>query len=241
MSSIDTQEIENFSKDAEQWWDENGPFKPLHRLNPVRMRYIKSQICRHYGRDVESLRPFEGLSFLDVGCGGGLVCEPLARMGGTVSGADADAVAIETAKRHAQTSGLKIAYLNKPAEAIEQKFDVVMALEIIEHVTSPETFVQNVANLVKPGGIVIFFSLNRNPKSFLMGIVTAEYLLRWVPRETHSWKKFLRPSELVKMVEKAGLEACNLTGLVFNPFKNEFELSESDLDVNYLMSTQKAV
>ena len=186
MSSIDTQEIDNFSKDADRWWDEDGPFKPLHRLNPVRLSYIKNQVCQHFGRDVQALDAFKGLKILDVGCGGGLVCEPLARMGANVTGADADPIAIETAISHAKDSGLKIEYHNKPAEALNKTFDAVLALEIIEHVANPQEFVNSVSNLVKPGGIAIFSTLNRNPKSFLLGIVAAEHILRWVPQGTHS-------------------------------------------------------
>lgn len=236
MSSIDAAEIENFSKDADQWWDENGPFKPLHRLNPVRLSYIKQQICEHFSKDEKSLKALQGLSILDIGCGGGLVCEPLARIGATVTGADADPIAIATAKEHAQGSGLKIDYQNKPAEEINKTFDVVLALEIIEHVSEPQDFVESVSKLCKPGGLVIFSTLNRNPKSFLMGIVAAEHILRWVPRGTHSWKKFVRPSELSRMARQCSLSAKNITGLIYNPVKNDFALSKSDLDVNYLIS-----
>ena len=239
MSSIDAQEIENFSKDAGQWWDENGPFKPLHRLNPVRLSYIKAQICKVFERDVDDLKALKGLDILDVGCGGGLVCEPLARLGGNVTGADADAAAIDVAQDHAKASGLKIEYLNKPAEEIDQQFDVVLALEIIEHVADPQEFVESVAKLAKPGGLVIFSTLNRNPKSFLLGIVAAEYILRWVPQGTHNWNKFVRPSELAKMGRQTGLEAQDITGLIFDPLKNEFRLSKNDLDVNYLLSCKK--
>ena len=239
MSSIETREIENFSKDAPAWWDENGPFKPLHRLNPVRLSYIKSRICTHFGRDEAALNALNGLKVLDIGCGGGLVCEPLARMGAQVTGADADSVAIETAQDHAQAGGLKIDYINKPAEEINKQFDVVLALEIIEHVSNPQSFVQSVSKLVKPDGLVIFSTLNRNPKSFLMGIVAAEHILRWVPVGTHSWQKFIKPSELSRMARNAGLRADDIAGLVFNPIQNEFSLSEKDLDVNYLLCCKK--
>ncbi len=239
MSSVDVIEIENFSKDSDHWWDENGPFKPLHALNPVRLSYIKSQICDAYGRDTQSLKPFEGLSILDIGCGGGLVCEPLARLGASVSGADADANAIEVAKAHAKLSGLKIEYMAKPAEDIKKKFDVVLALEIIEHVREPSEFVKSVAALCKPGGLVIFSTLNRTPKSFALGIVAAEYILRWVPAGTHTWKKFIKPSELSRMARAAELSPHDITGLIFNPIKGEFALSDRDIDVNYLLSAIK--
>ena len=238
-NSVDQKEIQQFSKDAGRWWDENGPFAPLHRLNPVRLAYIKEQICKHYDRAEKDLKALNGLRILDIGCGGGLVCEPLARMGGTVSGADADAVAIETARTHAKESGLDIDYINAPAEEIDRKFDVVLALEIIEHVENPQGFVESVSKLCKPDGLVIFSTLNRNPKSFLLGIIAAEHILRWVPQGTHSWKKFIRPSELSRMARAAGLKADDIRGLIFNPLKNEFALSKNDLDVNYLLTLKK--
>lgn len=235
-SSINTQEIDQFSKDADKWWDENGPFKPLHRLNPARLGYIKSQICAHYGLDEAAVTPFKTLSVLDVGCGGGIVCEPMARMGASVTGADADPVAIDVAKAHAADSGLKITYENKPAEELNKKFDVVLALEIIEHVETPEEFVQSCANLLKPGGIIIFSTLNRTAKSFALGIVAAEYILRWVPTGTHTWKKFIKPSELSRMMRAAKLKPTDISGLMFNPLSGDFEMSETDIDVNYFIS-----
>jgi len=214
-------------------------FAPLHRLNPVRLSYIKAQICAHYERDVNALDALKGLDILDVGCGGGLVCEPLARLGANATGADADAQAIEVAKKHAKESGLKIKYENKPAEQIKKQFDVVLALEIIEHVSCPEDFVESVCALVKPGGLVIFSTLNRNPKSFLLGIIAAEYILKWVPKGTHSWKKFIKPSELSRYIRNAYLRPHDIKGLVFNPLKDEFSLSGNDLDVNYLLTAKK--
>lgn len=239
MSSIVKREIEHFSKDSARWWDESGPFKPLHALNPVRLGYIKEQICAHFGKESLSLTPFTGLKILDIGCGGGLVCEPLARLGATVSGADADQQAIDFAKAHAEQSGLKIEYLNKPAEEIKTKFDVVLALEIIEHVEDPAAFVASVSALVKPNGLVIFSTLNRTGKSYALGILAAEYLLQWVPQGTHSWKKFVKPSELSRYARAAGLSPQNMSGLIFNPLKNAFALHNSDLDVNYLLTATK--
>jgi len=238
-NSVDQKEIQQFSKDSAHWWDENGPFAPLHRLNPVRLSYIKSQICEHFDRDMNALDSFKGLDILDVGCGGGLVCESLARLGANTTGADADAQAIAVAKAHALDNGLTITYENKPAEDLKKKFDVVLALEIIEHVNDPADFVESVSTLAKPGGLVIFSTLNRNPKSFLLGIVAAEYLLRWVPAGTHTWKKFIKPSELSRFSRAADLKPHNITGLIFNPVKNEFSLSKNDIDVNYLLTAKK--
>ncbi len=235
-STVDTHEIERFSKDADRWWDENGPFKPLHRLNPVRMGFIKSQICEHFGRDVMALDALKGLNVLDIGCGGGLVCEPLARLGGKVTGADADTVAVDVARAHAANAGLDITYTKKSAEAITQKFDVVLALEIIEHVSDQAAFVESVASLCRPNGMVIFSTLNRTAKSYALGIIAAEQILGWVPRGTHSWRKFVRPSELTKLARAQKLKPVAMNGLIFNPLKNAFALSKRDVNVNYIMS-----
>ena len=235
-STIVKSEIDQFAKDSANWWDENGPFQPLHALNPVRMTYIKAQICDHFDRDVNDLKALKGLSVLDVGCGGGLVCEPAARMGANVTGADADAQAIAVASAHAKEARLKITYKHGAAENLKKKFDVVLALEIIEHVSDPALFVENVAKLAKPNGLVIFSTLNRTAKSYALGIVAAEYLLRWVPRGTHSWDKFVKPSELRRHAKKASLTPYDVTGLVFNPLKNQFSLSNNDVAVNYFMS-----
>ncbi len=239
-SSVNSKEIEQFTKDSGQWWDENGPFKPLHRLNPTRMGYIKSQICSHYDLDESAMQSFGKLSVLDVGCGGGLVCEPMARMGAKVTGADADPQAISVAKAHAADAGLKITYENKPAEKLGKTYDVVLALEIIEHVDNPAAFVESCAKLLKPGGMVIFSTLNRTPKSYALGIVAAEYILRWVPVGTHSWKKFIKPSELSRMARGAGLAPNDIRGLMLNPLSGDFEMSDKDIDVNYFLSATKS-
>jgi len=238
MTSINPREIEHFSKDAPRWWDENGPFRPLHRLNPVRLRYIREQIERHYGLDSHNLATFKGLSVLDIGCGGGLVCEPMARLGAAVTGMDADAQAVEVARQHAKQGGLRIDYKTGSTENLEKTFDVVLALEIVEHVNDGDQFVNNCVDLCKPGGIIIFSTLNRTAKSFALGIVAAEYLLRWVPQGTHQWKKFVRPSELARAIRNAGAKESNIRGLNFNPLKNEFELSDQT-SVNYFMTAEK--
>ena len=265
-STVNKAEIEQFSKDAPTWWDESGPFSPLHRLNPARMSYIKNQICTHYGRDEKAINALQNLSVIDIGCGGGLVCEPLARMGAKVTGADADPVAIEVAKDHAAQGDLSITYFNESAESLilmssPRKrgpspgkssnqpdpclrrddtigFDVVLALEIIEHVDAPEDFVKNCARLCKPGGLVIFSTLNRTAKSFALGVVAAEYILRWVPKGTHNWKKFVKPSELSRLCRAANLSPHNIKGLIYSPLSNGFELSDTDIDVNYFMTAQ---
>lgn len=241
ISTIDPDEISHFAKDSGRWWDENGPFAPLHRLNPVRMKFIRDAVAAHFERPVNTMSPLKGLKILDIGCGGGLVCEPLSRMGATVTGIDADAVAIAAAQQHAAASGVDVNYLVESTDSLKGTYDVVLALEIIEHVASVDKFVDEVVGLCKPGGLVIFSTLNRTPKSFALGIVAAEYILRWVPRGTHSWKKFVRPAELGAALRCAGAKPKDVKGLVLNPFKNEFEISVTDLDVNYFMVATKAM
>jgi 2-polyprenyl-6-hydroxyphenyl methylase/3-demethylubiquinone-9 3-methyltransferase len=238
-SSVDEQEIAHFSKTADRWWDEHGPFAPLHKLNPARLGFIKHEICTHFGLDFSDLKALKGLDIVDIGCGGGLVCEPLVRLGANVTGIDADARAIAVAKDHAKQSGLSIQYDCKAGETITKKFDVVLALEIIEHVADPAEFVQTCANLVKPGGMVIFSTLNRTPKSYALGIVAAEHVLGWVPKGTHSWKKFVKPSELSRYCRHAGIAPTQIKGLVFNPLTGQFQMSASDVDVNYFLAAAK--
>lgn len=254
MHTVDAKEIEIFAKDSSRWWDENGPFRPLHRLNPVRLGYIKAQICAHYDRDMQSLKPYSGLSILDIGCGGGLICEPMARLGAAVTGIDADKNAIIVAQAHATQSELKIDYqcaatdqlmspppragVRMPAQSGHDKFDVVLALEIVEHVADVHRFISHAMNLCKPGGLVIFSTLNRTPKSFLLGKVAAEYLLGWVPKGTHDWKKFLKPSELASEIRQNGGEVSNIEGMVFDPVKACFKLSPRDTSVNYFITAR---
>lgn len=235
-STIDENEINHFAKDSQQWWDENGPFKPLHRLNPVRMKYIKQQICDHFSRDFNNLKALENIEVLDIGCGGGLVSESLSKMGANVTGIDADQNAISVAKDHAKKSELKIDYKCDDITNLDKKFDVICALEIIEHVKDAPSFVKLCASKLKPDGLLIMSTLNRTPKSYALGIVAAEYILGWVPRGTHSWKKFAKPSEMAQYARSQNLKTHNVTGLIFNPLKNKFELSETDLDVNYLIT-----
>lgn len=231
--SINPKEIEQFAKDSAHWWDEAGPFAILHRLNPLRMRYIKDRIEAHFERSLK------GLKILDIGCGGGLVCEPLARMGADVTGIDADAQAIEVAADHAQRQGLELDYQCGAIESHRDKYDVVTALEIVEHVADLESFIAAATKLCKPGGLMIFSTLNRTPKSFALGIVAAEYLLRWVPRGTHNWKQFIRPSELAATLRKNGTEAFDIKGYNFNVLSREFEMSDKDIAVNYFLTARK--
>lgn len=234
ISSINPKEIEHFTKDSAHWWDESGPFAILHRLGPLRMRYIKDRIEAHFGHSPK------GLKILDIGCGGGLICEPLSRMGATVTGIDADAQAVTVATEHAKKQGLKIDYHCNSIENHKGKYDVVLALEIIEHVADLRGFIDAATKLCKPKGLLIFSTLNRTPKSFALGIVAAEYILRWVPRGTHNWKQFLRPSKLAALLRGCDCEALDIRGYKFKPLSNEFEMSEKDISVNYFLSARKS-
>lgn len=243
-NTVNDSEINHFAKDSSHWWDENGPFKPLHRLNPARLSYIREQICSHFDLDTESLKPLSGLDVLDVGCGGGIVSEPMARMGGNVTGLDADENAINVARDHAAQSGLDIIYHAQSTsglpESSDKRYDVVLALEIVEHVDNVADFVDQCVNLCKDGGLVIFSTLNRTAKSYALGIVAAEQILHWVPKGTHDWKKFLRPHELATYIQATAARPQNMRGLIFNLLKNDFELSDTDYDVNYFMTAAKS-
>ncbi|MEX1148327.1 MAG: bifunctional 2-polyprenyl-6-hydroxyphenol methylase/3-demethylubiquinol 3-O-methyltransferase UbiG, partial [Sphingomonadales bacterium] len=224
------------------WWDPDGPMKPLHALNPIRLAYLRQRIDTHFSTDPKGLKPLVGKRVVDIGCGGGLVSEPLARLGGTVTGIDAAAKNIEVARLHGQEQGLAIDYRVTTAEdlaASDERFDMVVALEIIEHVTDPEAFVKSCRDLMTPGGLLVMSTLNRTPKAWLMAIAGAEYVMRWLPRGTHQWKKFIRPSELATMVRAAELIMDHQQGLVFNPVAWSWALSDRDLDVNYMVSAHR--
>ncbi len=231
-STADAGEIARFSALAETWWDERGPMAPLHRINPVRLAWIVERITQHYGKT-------EGLSLLDIGCGGGLVCEPMARLGANVTGIDAAEKNIEVAKLHAKQSGLEIDYRCTTAETLSGTFDVVLALEVVEHVANVEAFVDGTCKLVKPGGLLIYSTLNRTAKSYALGIVAAEYILRWLPRGTHDWKKFLKPSELHAHLRRNNMNVGEMTGMVMNPLSMKWEMNAKDVSVNYLLAATK--
>ena len=242
QSTVDPAEIEKFQAMAAEWWDENGKFKPLHMLNPCRLDYITSQIAGEFDRDLKSPEPFRGLRILDIGCGGGLLSEPMARLGATVVGADAAAGNIPVAQVHAQQSGLDIDYRHTTAEALAEageQFDVVLNIEVVEHVASPIDYLIACRTLLKPGGLHICSTLNRNPKSFMMAIVGAEHVMRWLPKGTHEWSKFITPDELFDLLHKAGLTAVDRKGFVFNPITWSWRLSDRDLSVNYVTASLK--
>lgn len=238
-SSIDPAEVAKFQAMAAEWWDPQGKFKPLHMLNPTRLDYVTAQIAGQFGRDRDAALPFAGLTILDIGCGGGLMAEPMARLGASVTGADAAAGNIAVASLHAREQGLAIDYRATTSEALAaegQCYDVVMALEIVEHVADPAEFIATCRDLVKPGGLLIQSTLNRNAKSFLMGIIGAEWVMRWLPKGTHDWRRFITPDELAAMTEASGLEVVDRCGMVFNPLGWSWSLSHRDLSVNYAMT-----
>jgi 2-polyprenyl-6-hydroxyphenyl methylase / 3-demethylubiquinone-9 3-methyltransferase len=236
-SSADTAELERFAALAERWWDETGPLAPLHKLNPIRVGYVRDRICAQFGRDPLAERPLAGLAVVDVGCGGGLLCEPLARLGAAVTGIDLAPASIEAAARHARAAGLAIDYRLAAAEQLVAeagRFDLVCAMEVVEHVADQERFLQDCAALVRPGGGLVLATLNRTFRAFALGIVAAEYVLGWLPRGTHSWQRFVRPSEAARALRRAGLEIDDLTGVAYDPLRDRFRLSR-DPAVNYML------
>ncbi|WP_103334896.1 bifunctional 2-polyprenyl-6-hydroxyphenol methylase/3-demethylubiquinol 3-O-methyltransferase UbiG [Pseudotabrizicola formosa] len=242
QTTVDPAEVAKFEAMAAEWWDPNGKFKPLHMLNPCRLDYITSQIAAEFDRDLTKPLPFKGLRLLDIGCGGGLLAEPMARLGADVVGADAAARNIPVAQVHAAQSGLTIDYRHTTAEAMAaagEQFDVVLNMEVVEHVSDPLAYLTACQHLLVPGGLMICSTLNRNTKSFLMAIIGAEHVMRWLPKGTHDWKKFITPDELCDLIRKAGLDPVDRKGMVFNPVTWSWSLSSRDLSVNYVTSSLK--
>jgi 2-polyprenyl-6-hydroxyphenyl methylase/3-demethylubiquinone-9 3-methyltransferase len=236
-SGADAKELERFAQLAAHWWDEAGPLAPLHKLNPTRIGYVRDRICAHLGRDPLAAQPLAGLAALDVGCGGGLLCEPLARLGAAVTGIDLAAASIEAAAGHARAAGLTIDYRIAGAQELvaeRARFDLVCAMEVVEHVADPAGFLTACAALVRPGGGLVLATLNRTFRAFALGIVAAEYVLGWLPRGTHQWSRFLRPSEAARPLRWAGLRIDDLTGVVYDPLRDRFRLSR-DCAVNYML------
>ncbi|MDR9484763.1 MAG: bifunctional 2-polyprenyl-6-hydroxyphenol methylase/3-demethylubiquinol 3-O-methyltransferase UbiG [Sediminimonas sp.] len=241
-STIDSSEVAKFEAMAAEWWDPNGKFKPLHMLNPCRLDYITQQIAAEFDRDLGAEKPFVGLRLLDIGCGGGLLSEPMARLGADVVGADAAEGNIPVAQVHAEQSGLSIDYRFTTAEALAEageQFDVVLNMEVVEHVADPLAYLTACRQLLKPGGLHICSTINRNAKSFAMAIVGAEYVMRWLPKGTHEWAKFITPDELYELMRNAGLEPVDRKGFVFNPVSWQWSLSARDLGVNYVTASVK--
>jgi 2-polyprenyl-6-hydroxyphenyl methylase/3-demethylubiquinone-9 3-methyltransferase len=240
--TVDPAEIARFAAQSASWWDPAGSFRPLHRLNPARLGFIRDALIAHFGRDPRSLTPFEGLALCDVGCGGGLIAEPMARLGFAVTAIDADEEAIAVAREHAAAGGLDIDYRSETAESLagqQRQFDAVLALEIAEHVADPDAFFTACGALVTPGGgAFIGATLNRTPQSYVLAVVGAEYVMRWLPRGTHDWRRFLRPSEFVLGLRRAGLRATQLSGLSYRLMSGDWALSD-DLSVNYLVTALK--
>jgi 2-polyprenyl-6-hydroxyphenyl methylase/3-demethylubiquinone-9 3-methyltransferase len=242
QTTLDKEEVARFATRAGEWWDPNGPFKPLHRINPVRLTYIRDQLARKFDRDIKAAQSLEGLAVLDIGCGGGLVAEPLARLGAEVTGIDPAAENIEAAKAHAEGARLDITYRAETAEAVAAsgtKFDAVLLLEVVEHVPSVPDFLKAVAPLVKPGGMMILSTLNRTLKAYALAIIGAELILRWLPVGTHNYERFVTPDELRTALRGAGLTLTDLTGMVYNPLADEWRLAR-DTDVNYFASAVPA-
>jgi 2-polyprenyl-6-hydroxyphenyl methylase/3-demethylubiquinone-9 3-methyltransferase len=240
-STVDTAEVERFSRHAGDWWAPRGPMAALHKFNPVRLAYIRDQAAARFGRDPRRLDCLKGLRILDIGCGGGILSEPLARLGAGIVGVDPAEENIEVARAHAEEQGVAVDYRTGTAEALAEAgeaFDVVLAMEVVEHVVDVLLFVSTCASMVRPGGLMIAATLNRTLKSFALAIVGAEYVLRWLPRGTHQWDKFVTPRELETAIENSGLRVTGERGVVYNLFADRWQLS-SDMDVNYMLVAER--
>jgi 2-polyprenyl-6-hydroxyphenyl methylase/3-demethylubiquinone-9 3-methyltransferase len=235
----DLREINKFSEMASEWWDPNGKFAPLHKFNPIRQEYLVDKIKNHFSILPNGSYPFKNLTLLDVGCGGGLIAEPMTRLGAKVTGIDASEKNINVAKFHAEQMNLKINYLCATPEKLNEQFDVILCLEIIEHVADVDLFIKSCAKLLKKNGIIFFATLNRTAKSFLFAIVGAEYILNWLPKGTHDWNKFLKPNEIISPASNYQLALKETVGFKFNIFLREWQKSR-DTDVNYTVSFKKS-
>ena len=238
-STINKKEIDKFSKISEDWWNPEGKFKPLHKFNPIRIKYIKDKILNHF-KILNNEKPFKNLSILDIGCGGGLLSEPISRLGANITGIDASEKNINAAKIHAKQNNLKISYFcNSPENfKIDKKFDVILNMEIVEHVEDVDFFIKKSSELLKKNGLMFIATLNRTLKSYIFAIVGAEYVLRWLPIGTHEWNKFITPKELTNFGEKNSLQPDNIDGMVFNPINNTWKVSK-DCSVNYIIKFVK--
>jgi len=237
QTTIDQSEVDRFSAMAQEWWDPTGKFKPLHKFNPVRLAYIRDRVCAHFDRDPHGDKPLKGLRFLDIGCGGGLLCEPMARMGAQVVGADASKTNIEIAGLHAAQSGVGVDYRAVTAEALAEAgetFDVILNMEVVEHVSDVPFFLTSCASMVRPGGLMFVATINRTMKAAALAIVGAEYVLRWLPRGTHQYEKLVRPEEIDGPLGLAGMKVIDRTGVFYNPLQDKWDLSR-DMDVNYML------
>lgn len=241
-TTIDNAEVERFSALAAEWWNPNGKFRPLHKFNPVRLAYIRDQVAERFGRDAHAAKPFDGLRILDIGCGGGLLCEPLARLGATVVGADASETNIEVAKLHAEQAGVPIDYRATTAEDLAdagETFDIILNMEVVEHVSDVGLFIGKCAQMVRPDGIMFVATINRTLKALGLAIVGAEYVLRWLPRGTHEYGRLVRPDELERALAEAGMTVADRTGVVYNLLADRWQRSR-DMDVNYMFLAEKA-
>ena len=241
MTTINQEEIQKFSKLAEEWWDVEGKFKPLHRFNPIRIEHILELCSNNFGFDLKNNKPLKNLKILDIGCGGGLISEPMARLGAEVTGIDASSKNIEIAKIHSKKSNLNIKYLNCSPEKMsdKNKFDIVLNLEVVEHVENLDLYLQSCSKLIKSGGLMFTATLNRTFTSYIKAIIGAEYVLRWLPIGTHDWNKFIKPQELDKKLIDEEFKTVDIKGLSFNPFTKKWKRSD-DLSVNYIICSTKS-
>ena len=241
QTTIDQDEVARFSAMAAEWWNPQGKFRPLHKFNPVRLAYIRDQVANHFGRDPKSDKPLEGLRLLDIGCGGGLLSEPMARMGAEVLGADASRTNVEVAAIHAAQSSVDVSYeaiTSEDLAARGERFDIVLNMEVVEHVADVDLFLKSCAEMVRPGGLMFIATINRTMKAMALAIVGAEYVLRWLPRGTHQYEKLVRPGEIETPLAETGMRVIDRTGVFYNPLADQWNLSR-DMDVNYMMLLER--